>query len=116
MDENRILPLLEKYIEGTLDDAERSELERLVIDFPVARQIFWEYLEQHAAIGELRGEARGRALAGLEKPPTRRRSAPPPPQQQPWLVPMLIVLGIVAVFVILAAVFPGLAPFLYPIF
>lgn len=30
-----------------------------------------------------------------------------------WLVPMLLVMGIVGLFVVLALVFPGMAPFIY---
>lgn len=32
-----------------------------------------------------------------------------------WMVPMLIVIGLVAVLVILTYVFPGVAPFIYPL-
>ncbi len=32
-----------------------------------------------------------------------------------WLVPMLLVMGVVGVLVILAAVAPGAAPFIYPL-
>jgi hypothetical protein len=30
-----------------------------------------------------------------------------------WLVPMLLVMAIVGIFVVLALVFPGMAPFIY---
>ena len=32
-----------------------------------------------------------------------------------WLVPMLVVLALVGILVVLTAVFPGLAPFIYPL-
>lgn len=32
-----------------------------------------------------------------------------------WLVPMLVVLGIVGVVVLVGYLYPGLAPFVYPI-
>ena len=32
-----------------------------------------------------------------------------------WLWPMLIALGFVALLVVLGALFPGLAPFIYPL-
>jgi len=59
MDESRLLALLERYIEGMLSDAERAELEDLLRASPPARRTFWEYLEQHAGIWELRQEERG---------------------------------------------------------
>ncbi len=33
-----------------------------------------------------------------------------------WLVPMLVVIGLVAVLVVLTALYPSFAPFIYPIF
>src|SRR5574341_556866 len=59
MDESRLLALLEHYIERALSDAERTELEDLLRASPQARRTFWEYLEQHAGIWELRQEERG---------------------------------------------------------
>lgn len=32
-----------------------------------------------------------------------------------WLVPMLVVLGLVAALVLLAVIYPGAAPFIYPL-
>jgi competence protein ComGC len=32
-----------------------------------------------------------------------------------WLVPMLIVMGVIGVFVVVAVLFPGVAPFIYPL-
>lgn len=32
-----------------------------------------------------------------------------------WLVPMLLVLAVVAVLVVATALFPGIAPFIYPL-
>ncbi len=32
-----------------------------------------------------------------------------------WLVPMLVVMGLVGLLVVLAAMYPGLAPFIYPL-
>lgn len=32
-----------------------------------------------------------------------------------WLLPMLIVLGIVGILVLVAYLYPGVAPFIYPI-
>ena len=32
-----------------------------------------------------------------------------------WLVPMLVVLGLVGVLVLVAYLYPGVAPFIYPI-
>ena len=102
MDDRRLLTLLEHYIEGTLDDPGRAELEALIVAEPAARQAFWEYLEQHAAILELKGEARGRALARLEKPPTRRRASSP---RQSFLIPLLaagVLVGVVLLLVMSA--------------
>ena len=32
-----------------------------------------------------------------------------------WMVPMLVVIGLVGVLVVLTALFPQLAPFIYPL-
>ena len=32
-----------------------------------------------------------------------------------WLVPMLGVMAVIGVFVVLAVLFPGVAPFIYPL-
>jgi hypothetical protein len=32
-----------------------------------------------------------------------------------WLVPLLLVIGVVGIFVVIAAVNPALAPFIYPL-
>ena len=32
-----------------------------------------------------------------------------------WMVPMLVVLGLVGIFVIVAMLYPGAAPFIYPL-
>jgi competence protein ComGC len=32
-----------------------------------------------------------------------------------WLVPMLVVLGLVGILVVVAHLYPGFAPFIYPI-
>jgi competence protein ComGC len=32
-----------------------------------------------------------------------------------WLVPMLVVMGVVAILVVVTVLFPGAAPFLYPL-
>jgi hypothetical protein len=103
MDDPNLLALLEKYIEGTLDDAGRTELEKLIVSSVAARTTFWEYLEQHAFIGELGGEAKGRALARLEKPSTRRTPAPrrlrPSSGTLPFLIAAGVLLGFVAILV-----------------
>lgn len=99
MDDPTLLPLLEKYIEGTLDDAGRAELEKKIVASVDARTMFWEYLEQHAFIGELSGEARGRALARLEKPPTRRAPVPRPSRPSSGTLPFLIAAGLLIGFV-----------------
>lgn len=101
MDDPTLLPLLEKYIEGTLDDAGRAELEKKIISSVDARTMFWEYLEQHAFIGELRGEARGRALARLEKPPTRRSPALRRSRPNSGTLPFLIAAGLLIGFVVI---------------
>jgi len=32
-----------------------------------------------------------------------------------WLVPMLVVIGLIAVFVVIATLFPQTVPFIYPV-
>jgi ferric-dicitrate binding protein FerR (iron transport regulator) len=102
MDDPKLLALLEKYIEGTLSEAERSELEKIIVSSLAARHTFWAYLEQHAFIGELGGEAKGRALARLEKPPTRRSAAPRPlGPRNSGTTPFLIAAGLLIGFVVI---------------
>src|SRR6185503_3939512 len=101
MNDSTLLPLLEKYIEGTLDDAGRAELENLLVSSLAARRTFWEYLEQHAFIGELSGEAKGRALARLEKPPTRRMPAAKPRRPNSGMLPFLIAAGLLVGFIVI---------------
>jgi hypothetical protein len=101
MDDPKLLALLEKYIEGTLDEAGRTELESLIVASPEARRTFWEVLEQHAFIGELGGEAKGRALARLEKPPTRRLPPRPSTGRSSGTLPFLIAAGLLIGFVVI---------------
>ena len=100
MDDPTLLSLLEKYIEGTLDDASRAELEKRIVSSADTRRIFWEYLEQHAFIRELSGEAKGRALARLEKPPTRRSISPRTPSSSSPM-PFMLAAGLLIGFLVL---------------
>ncbi|HUR45283.1 MAG TPA: hypothetical protein VMZ27_05330, partial [Candidatus Saccharimonadales bacterium] len=48
MDENRLTELLNLYLDGNLNAAERQELERELLASPAARQHFWKYTSLHA--------------------------------------------------------------------
>ncbi|MFN4260266.1 MAG: FecR domain-containing protein [Gemmataceae bacterium] len=63
--EDRLFHLLDAYLENRLSDAEAEELRDRLRAAPQTRQIFWDYIEQHALIEDILSEARGRDLAML---------------------------------------------------
>jgi len=65
--EDRLLELVDAYLENRLTDPETGELRELLRTSPEARQTFWEYVEQHVLIDDLLAEARGRDLALAEE-------------------------------------------------
>lgn len=74
---DRLLYLLEAYLEDRLTDAEAAELRAVLRASPEARRAFWEYVEQDALVEDVLAEARGRDLAALER---GEPAAPAPPR------------------------------------
>jgi len=62
-DEGRLLDLLDEYVDGRSSAAGLAELESLLGSSAAARRIYWEYLQQHAMIGQLQQERAGEKLA-----------------------------------------------------
>ncbi len=60
---DRLLELLDAYLENRLDEVEAGELRDQLRVSPEARRLFWEYVEQHALLEDVLGEVRGRDLA-----------------------------------------------------
>ncbi len=65
--DDRLLHLLDAYLENRLTDSEAGELRDVLRAAPEVRRTFWEYVEQHALIEDLLGESRGRDLALIEQ-------------------------------------------------
>jgi hypothetical protein len=105
MDQERILSLLESYLENCLTAEDRAELQRLLLASPQARRLFWEYLHQHALLGELQAETRGRRLALDERTAASRLATLPSRRRlvrARWLA-----LGAAAVLLTLSLLFLG---------
>lgn len=66
MNPARLRELLEAYLEQRLTEAERAELQHGLIHSPETARFFWQYVQQHALIGELLAESRGYQLARQE--------------------------------------------------
>lgn len=79
MTPDRLLELLDAYLEGRLSDPDRAALGAELVASPQARRLFWECAQQHALLAEVVAEARGRRLAREEldllSPPAPRRLA-----------------------------------------
>lgn len=70
MDTARLIELLDAYLEDRLDEPGRAELQSALVASPEACRLFWRYAHQHAMLGELVAEARGRQLALEEQADT----------------------------------------------
>ncbi len=66
MNPARLHELLEAYLEQRLTETERAELQHGLIHSPETARFFWQYVQQHALIGELLAESRGYRLARQE--------------------------------------------------
>lgn len=80
MTPERLLHLLDAYVENRLDDTERAELSARLASSPEACRTFWEYVHQHALLVDLHAEAAGRRLAAEETQPQPAR-----PRRRPVL-------------------------------
>ena len=67
MDHARLLELFDAYLDQRLDEAGRASLNAVLRSSPAACRLFWESVHQHALLGELLAEARGRQLAEQEQ-------------------------------------------------
>lgn len=86
-----VLALCERLIEGNLEPADKERLERLVIDDPMARQLYVEYLHLHAG---LRALTESPALAMPTPSSPRRRS------RLYWLLPAALVVAAGVILVV----------------
>jgi ferric-dicitrate binding protein FerR (iron transport regulator) len=66
VDRDHLRELCDAYLDGCLDEAGRSALSAALVSSPDACRFFWECVHQHALLGELLAEARGRQLAEEE--------------------------------------------------
>jgi hypothetical protein len=64
--DDRLLDLVDAYVENRLTDADAAELRELLRQSDQARQVFWECIAQHALIDDILSEGRGRDLALAE--------------------------------------------------
>lgn len=64
MDKQRLEKLLDRFVDGALTAAEKSELEHMLLSSPQARQCFWEHARFNALVRRLGEEEWGRKLAG----------------------------------------------------
>lgn len=89
MDRDRLLELLDGYLEQRLSAADAAALNAALRGDPSARRLFWECAHQHALLADLLAEARGQQLAqeeavrlatpatGVPASPWRRTAASP---------------------------------------
>jgi len=66
MNRDRLLALLDDYVECALTEADQDELEKLLTESPEARHLFWAYIQQHTLIHKIELETDGRVLAKME--------------------------------------------------
>ena len=66
MNRDRLLALLDDYVECALTEADQDEFEKLLLESPEARHLFWAYIQQHTLIHKIELEANGRMLAKME--------------------------------------------------
>lgn len=68
----RLETLIDRYLQGDLDEADRGELSRALLASPAARTLFWEMARFSAGLERWAGETWGAAAASDEAPPVRR--------------------------------------------
>lgn len=57
MNDNRLLELMDAYLDLALTEEDRRELEAALQSSPEARRLFWDYVQIHSLTGELLQEA-----------------------------------------------------------
>lgn len=94
MDERRLSQLLEDYFDGTLASGDKLELEQMLLQYPAARERFWESGSWEALYDQWGGEHWGREGLKLETAiePAPAVVRPVPFFQRiiagPWLIPL----------------------------
>lgn len=89
MNRDQLLELLDDYLEGELTESRQVELEAQLLQHPAARQLYWEYMQQHLLIQKIEQESDGRVLASTEIAPAGAACAPAPAGKRPrwpWLI------------------------------
>ncbi len=64
MDKQRLEKLLDRFVDGALTPEEKSELERMLLSSPQAREVFWGHARFNALVRRFGEEEWGRKLAG----------------------------------------------------
>lgn len=108
MNRDYLLELLDDYLEGELNESRQAELEALLLQHPEARQLYWDYMQQHMLIQKIEQESDGRVLASEEIAPASSACTPTQTGKRirwPWLV------GLVAAGLLCAV---GLAQYFTP--
>jgi Concanavalin A-like lectin/glucanases superfamily len=99
MDDQHLAQLLEDYFNGSLSPEDKTELEQMLLQYPAARETFWECGGWEALYEQWGGEYWGREglkLTPAEEPVASLQMLPPPPRPSlvhriimgPWLVPL----------------------------
>ncbi|MGL4554875.1 MAG: FecR domain-containing protein [Gemmataceae bacterium] len=76
MNPERLLELLDGYVENRLSDADRADLSAELARSPASCRAFWGYVHQHAMLSDLIAESAGIRLAHADAAPPARRSYP----------------------------------------
>jgi hypothetical protein len=114
MNRDRLLELLDDYVECALTEADQDELEKLLLEAEEARGLFWAYLQQQTLLQKIQFEADGQALAKVEScaittaPPKRANILPdqlaraqPPHRRKPvWGVWAVLAASVAAVLLL----------------
>jgi ferric-dicitrate binding protein FerR (iron transport regulator) len=66
VDHAELRDLCDAYLDQRLDEVGRTALDAALVSSPEACRVFWDCVHQHALLGELLAEARGRHLAEEE--------------------------------------------------
>ncbi|HEY1173229.1 MAG TPA: LamG-like jellyroll fold domain-containing protein [Verrucomicrobiae bacterium] len=74
MDKQRLEKLLDRFVDGAITPEEKSELERMLLSSPQARQIFWEHARFNALVRRFGEEEWGRKLATASVTPAEKAS------------------------------------------
>ena len=68
----RLEALIDRYLQGDLEEADRAELSRALLASPAARRLFWEMARFSAGLERWAGETWGMAAASDEATSVRQ--------------------------------------------